>query len=392
MFKHSIRIALFAALLHLAPGWASILGNDTCQTLVSEGHALFLEGKPREAWDSFERARKSDPGASGPLASMAYLMLRLSEGAPADKKAVLRQQAGSAARAALAVDAHDPLAQEVLRSLQDDAPTPLHMPTLEAAQANREGEVLFVQKRYPEALAKYEQAAARDPLFSGAWVYAGDCFYSRQQWHEAEVRYRRATEIEPLNGQAWRFLSDALVKQGEQAQAHAALLGGIAAQPSQMPNWDKLETLLKHGGATLKPLSLVRRARMERDVATGKPTLQLFGFEQQKTPDNAFWMMLALREANLKPAEGAAPRSPFQVELAAWQDTLKLAADAEAAGKDKLQDPAVLTMRTLARAGQLEAAILLLMYRESYRPDFEAWKQAHPDGIEAFVATYGLRP
>jgi hypothetical protein len=32
------------------------------------------------------------------------------------------------------------------------------------------------------------------------------------------------------------------------------------------------------------------------------------------------------------------------------------------------------------------------MYRESYRPEFEQWKRAHPDGVQAFVAAYGLRP
>jgi hypothetical protein len=46
----------------------------------------------------------------------------------------------------------------------------------------------------------------------------------------------------------------------------------------------------------------------------------------------------------------------------------------------------------LARADQLETALLLLEYKESYRAEFEAWKKAHPDGIRKFIDTYALQP
>ena len=46
----------------------------------------------------------------------------------------------------------------------------------------------------------------------------------------------------------------------------------------------------------------------------------------------------------------------------------------------------------LNQAGQLEAALLLLTYRESYRAEWEAWKRDHPQGLRKFVDTYGLQP
>ena len=50
------------------------------------------------------------------------------------------------------------------------------------------------------------------------------------------------------------------------------------------------------------------------------------------------------------------------------------------------------TRELLAKADQLEAGLLILRYKESYRPEFEAWKKAHPNGIRKFVDTWGLQP
>jgi hypothetical protein len=37
-------------------------------------------------------------------------------------------------------------------------------------------------------------------------------------------------------------------------------------------------------------------------------------------------------------------------------------------------------------------ALLLLRYKEAFRPDFEAWKKRNPQAIRAFIQDYGLRP
>lgn len=391
MLKHSIRIALLAALLQLAPSWASVQGNDACQALVAEGYALQAQGKGREAWESFQRARKADPAASMPVAAMANMLAQAAEHAPADQVAGLNQQAESLAHDALRIDSQDPLAQETLRILLDGG-TPLHTPNADAARAMNEGEALFQQQRFAEALAKYELAAERDPLYSEAWVMAGDCFYGRKEWGEAARRFRKATEIAPLNAQAWRFLSDALFQQGDHEGALAALLNGIGAQPSQLPNWDKLDAMMKMEGTPLKRLALERKARAKRDPATGKTSIEISAAPGKDSTDFSVWLLLAMSESSQENAAAAAPATPFRKEVMAWQTALLVAAESEQSGKSKLTEPALLTMQKLAHDQQLEAAILLLMYRESYRADFEAWKRAHPDGIKAFVATYGLRP
>ncbi|GAB3462467.1 hypothetical protein GCM10027321_24200 [Massilia terrae] len=355
---------------------------------MAEGQSLYGQGKFREAWDAYNRARQADPSASMPISSMAHMLQVAAGQAPADKAAAMLKQAESMARDALRIDAQDPLAQEILRMLVDTQPVPLHKPTPEAIAALEEGEALFMQKRYPEALAKYELAAQRDPLYSAAWVNAGDCYFSQKQWHEAEARFRKATEIEPLNGQAWRFLADSLILQGNRRGAEAALYGGIAAQPSQGPNWDKLELMMRQDGLALKRLALVRKARYIPAGKDGKPTVEVQQ-DLQQTPDLAFWMMQAAAVGN---ATAAGKASPFEIELRSWQAALNMVAQMKEKGEAVPADPALVSLQRLAQAGQLEPAILLLMYREAYRPELEAWKKAHPDGIRAFVVSNGLRP
>ncbi|TFW27891.1 tetratricopeptide repeat protein [Massilia horti] len=392
MRKNSIWIALLAALLHLGPVSGKVIGNDACQALVDKGHALLAQGKFREAWDTFQLARKEDPEASMPVAAMANLLYELARGTPADKAPELQRQAEAAAREALKLDERDPLAQETLRALMDDLPAPLHVPTAEASAAFNEGEALFHQKRYPEAIAKYELAAKLDPLYSTAWVMAGDGYYAQRQWHEAELRFRKATEIEARNSQAWRFLSDALLMQGERRRAEAALYNGIAAHPSQVPNWDKLEMLLRAEGMDLKRLELGHRANVKRDPATGHVNITLNYGDEKETTDHLVWLALALAESAEQKDADDKPLSPFRRQLVAWQLAMETAAKARANGKGDLTDPGLLAMEKLVKAGQLEPAVLLLMYREAYRTEFEDWKRAHPDGIKAFIAAYGLRP
>ena len=43
-------------------------------------------------------------------------------------------------------------------------------------------------------------------------------------------------------------------------------------------------------------------------------------------------------------------------------------------------------------AAELEEAIFLLLYKEAYRPDFEAWKTAHPQAIPDFAEKWRLMP
>ncbi|MGV7211044.1 tetratricopeptide repeat protein [Oxalobacteraceae bacterium A2-2] len=389
-------LALLCAAMLAAPAGAVVLGNPACQALLQEGRALAASGRFKEAMDKFMAAKNADPSASAPLAAVGHLLWMLSEDSANPNAAKARQQAELSIQMALKLDAEDPLAQEVQRLMSEEKPAPLHQPSREANAAAAEGEALFQAGKYAEALVRFQRAAELDPAFSTAYVYAGDCYFAQKQYAPAEALFRKATEVEPLNGQAWRFLSDALALQGRMEAAQQALLNGIAAQPSQRPSWDKLAYLRKAAGKPLQPLQLVRKVRLKQDGDSGKYSMvldaSLADKDQASTPDSALWIALGAIEANLRNQKDGPPLSPYQLELESWRKTMTVADELSVKPDFKLTDPGLLHMRELAKAGQLETAVLLLLYKESYRPELEAWKAANPNGVKKFIDTVALRP
>jgi tetratricopeptide (TPR) repeat protein len=366
--------------------------NKAAETLMNESHVLRAQGKNQEAFNKLAAAAQADPAASLPLSGMANMLADVAKGTPGEDAVKFRQRAEALARQALKLEPDDPVAQEVLRELEDDKPLPLHTPSPAAEALLHEGEVLFTSKKLDEALLKYERAAQIDPQYSTAWIYAGDCFFVQQKWAEAETRFRKGVEVEPLNAQGWRFLADALIRQDKRGAAEEALIGGIAAQPSQLPNWGRLAQMRDAAGFPLMRLQLVRKAKGELDPATGKLNItidpSIDSSDMSKQADGMVWLTLAAKQALSRKA-GA---TPFAYELSSWRAAMEVADKMAADGKDELTDPALKTMQMLAKADQLEAALLLLQYKESYRPEFEAWKKANPKGIRKFIDTYGLQP
>lgn len=365
--------------------------NPAGQALVDRGQSLFAQGQAKQAFEAYQEAAKADPASSMPDSLIASMLFALGDRSAGEQRDKNQAQAMAYARKSLAINSADPLANELMRVAQDTAASPLHVPTREAAQLVESGENLFVQKRYAEALAAYESAGQRDPQYSAAWVYAGDCFYAQQRWAEAEVRFRQAATIEPLNGQAWRFLSDALAQQGKTREAQEALLSGIAAQPSQRPNWDKLDSMMRAGGVTMARLTLRNKPVVKPATTTGTMQLQIDPqtFGSNGSADGTFWVSYGLA-LSVSGKERAA--SPFSAELGAFRTAFQVHAELQEKEARPFADPNLTLLAELSAKGQLEAAILLLMYRESYRPEFEAWKTAHPNGVREFVLLHNVRP
>jgi tetratricopeptide (TPR) repeat protein len=369
---------------------ASNLCGQACVGMIREAHALEGKGKYQEALDKYKAAEQAEPKASLPVSSAASLLLNLSKMVKPEKVEELRGMASSLATRALTLWEDDPIANEVLRALDDDS-SPLHVPNPDAARLMHEAESLFSQRKLKEALVKYEAVMRADPKYSGAWVGAGDCHYSEGEWAKAEALFRRATELEPRNSQAWRYLADALFNQRKAEAAEAALISAITADPSQRPNWTKLAVLRAGAGMPLKNLSFRRGVRVAKGQ-DDKYTINIDEPADKKTdsPDFLARMALGVTEANLRTTDKA--KSPYDIELAAWRSALKVADELKASTGKDLSDPALLQMRALAKDGQLEAAVLVLLFRQSYRPALEAWLAANPRGLREFIDRYGLRP
>jgi len=388
-----LRLLSLAALLASGSpaALAAVLCGQPCEGLIQEAQALDGQGKYQEALEKLRSAQKADPQASMPIAMESSLVLRLSERVPPEKAAEWRDAARGLANRALAVAPDDPVARETLRVLDDDGPSPLHEPNREAAAFVTEAESQFAQRNFREALKKYQAAMKADPQFSYAWVGAGDCYYAQEDWANAESMFRRATEIEAHNSQAWRYLADTLFNMGKLEAAEKALLSAIVADPSQHPNWIKLASIREREGLPLKRLAL-RRGVSVVVKEDGKYGVKIEEPADKKTdtPDFAVRLMLGASESNMRAANKAA--QPYEIELASWRAAMKVADELKANTGKELRDPALRQIQALARDGQLEPAILILMFRQSYRPALDAWLAAHPGGVKVFIDRYGLRP
>ncbi|WP_083941332.1 tetratricopeptide repeat protein [Pseudoduganella violaceinigra] len=386
LLRTSIAGLLLAVLL---PAQAAVNGSDKSQRLVSEGLALIPQGEYKAASEKFEAARKESPEASSPLSAFSYMLLALAYGSATPQAKNQREQAGAWARKALAIAADDPVANEVLRALNDETEKPGHIATAAANVLFKEGETFFHQGQYEAARLKYRAAYKEDPRFAKAMIMEGDTYFMEKNWSGAELMFKMAAELDPLDSQAWRFLSDARVRLGDGQGAMAATVHAIAAMPSEAGNWERLKAMQAAAGKPLARLGFERKAWVQRDPAKGGQKINIEPGSQAGV-DGAIWLAYAMALA-AGPKDGKA-QSPFQGELQAWSTALQVASELEAKGEPSLQSAALLTLKKLHTAGQLDAAIFLLMYKESYRPDFETWKQAHPTALRDFIDTWRLMP
>jgi tetratricopeptide (TPR) repeat protein len=370
-------LLVLAALLHAAPAIADLFPvTEKGKELFKQGSNFAAEGKGTEALQSFRAAALADPAAAMPVSQIAYIYYSFSKSAPENEVDNFRAQARSAANAALKLDARDPMAMEVLRLLEDAQAQARHQPKAEATKILHEGEVLFQDGKYAAALEKYTQASVLDPENAEAVLLMGDCHFAQGDLASAELLFRRATEIDPLYSVAWRFVFDAQAKQGNLQGAETAALNAIAAMPSERQSWLRLNMLLEQKGRRLTPFNLVMHARLDKTTISLDPKLP--------EPESTVWLAYGVVLAGMIDSKTTA----FEHDYAAWEKTMRIMDEMK--GSKSVKDEALLALQRFYKAGQLKPALLLLTYREAYRPDFEAWKKANPGGIKAFIDTFQI--
>lgn len=398
--KYWARQLLAPALLVLAslPARADLQGSSESSALVRQAAVLSAKGQFQEAIDALERARKLSPQASEPVSALANLVRDLSVRVkPGNDEYVkkLRGQAAGLAQQALTLAPGDPLAKEVLRMLEDPESENRYRPSPEAMAKMNDGEAAFHAGQYGKARGLYREAQRLDPGFSMAWVMEGDCYYMEKDWEAAEKLFLKATQVDPNNGQAWRFLADARLRREDVLGFFSAAVGAVAAAPNQKPSWDRLAYAGNARGKALEALNYVRKAGAVRGE-DGKFTVTMAeefkDTTAEQSTDHAIWLLYALGQLQTLMIEDAGKKmSPYATELASWDKALEHGAERAAAGKPP-ESPVLRQLLKFRQEQQLEPAILLLMYREAYRPDFEAWKREHPGGVHAFITSYQLMP
>lgn len=361
-------------------------GNPECQKLLHEGDEFRKVGKMNEALHSYADAAHADPASSAPASRVALLYFIVSTSTKPELVEDYRNKARAAAEEALRMEPTDHFALAVIRQLDNGVPVPRHTPKPDAYAELHLAEASFQKKQYDDAIAHYQKAVALDPQYDVAYVYMGDCYYATARYPEAEANYRHATELDPMNSQAWRFLSDALIRQGKFDEVPQVLANGIAVAPNDIPSWDHLEAFLKSRNAPMQHLNLQRHASY--DPAKKSVNIDPAIVERKDELGLVIWMAYGMGQANASEKK----ESPFAVEYDSWHSTFAVLDERAKPEDTKQLDPAVARLYQFYKDGQLKPALLVLAYRESWRPDFEAWKKDNPQGVKTFIDTYHVRP
>lgn len=370
---------LLAGLGLTLPALANVVSTDPkAVALIKQARIAEQEGKVNEALKLYRSAAEADGTASSALSAIAILFQGASTQADAKNVATYREQAEGHAQAALKIDARDPVAMEVLRRLADDSAAPERRTTPAVAQAIAEGEVLFHEKKYAQALLKYEAAARLDPADSEPVLLIGDCYFMQNDMVHAEEKFRQVVTMDPLSGSGWRFLFDALIKQGKFQDAWAAAVSGVAAMPSAKPSWDRVRHMADLGGDQMRVFEWAPKgygSYKDKKIVVAP---------DMPADERMAWMAYAMSEIyNQDPAQKL---SPFGARLATWEKTAQIIIETGKA--DQIQDPGLRDIIRFHKAGQLKAAVFALSYKEAYRAEFEAWKKAEPDGLKRFIDTF----
>ena len=94
-----------------------------------------------------------------------------------------------------------------------EASEPMYSLNKEAEKYMMEGESLFAQSNYKEALKSFEKALALDPKIYQAAVSGGDCYVSLSDWENAEKWYQKAIAIDPERETAYRYSATPFMQQ-----------------------------------------------------------------------------------------------------------------------------------------------------------------------------------
>lgn len=361
--------------------------------MVKAAYQLLDAGKFNEAAAKFEEAAKADPKASYPLSGLGKLFFEASQRTSPANQADYRAKATELSHQALDLNDLDFIANEVLLNLDGASPDSAHQAKPEAVGPFNEAEAAFRAEKWDVAAAGYQKALTLDPDFTDAALYLGDAYFRQQQYDKAEPWFRKAVQLEPRYSRAWRFLTDCYGHMGRWDDAMAADFGAIAAQPDDYTAWGRLRQVYE---AQTK-IALIRfhwPATSETQVSTqpeGKVTIGIPDMKIDDTPEGHAMNMFTLMDGITKAASDK-KRSELMRQVEVWDGTLEAYERSLNEKKAAPKDANWAQLLAFYKSDQLKPAIMLLGFREAYRPDFEAWKAANPKGVQAFVEQWHLRP
>lgn len=167
------------------------------------------------------------------------------------------------------------------------APTRPQTFTLTAADYLKQGDVLFLETRYQDAVNFYDKAIQTQENFPEAWNNRGGALTKLQKYEDAIASYDRAIALKPDFPQAWNNRGGTLVKLQRADEAIESYLKAVEFKADDPLIW------LNLGNALLK------RQRLEEAVAAYDRAIHY------RTDDPLIWLNRGNALAKLKRYEAA---------------------------------------------------------------------------------------
>ncbi len=158
------------------------------------------------------------------------------------------------------------------------------------------GKQAFAKGDYDTAEQYYKKLLEKDPDFSKAYMFIGDCHYSRKEYGKAVIYYRKSLEDNPMDFQAYHFMSDCYYEVGEKDKVKDLLIDSIVMNPRYYFAIDKLKKRGKElGFAYVDEWHMPPPVRVLK-TDENKVTIILSGNEGNFTP----WYIYGLCKAAIR--------------------------------------------------------------------------------------------
>jgi tetratricopeptide (TPR) repeat protein len=282
--------------------------------------------------------------------------------------------------------------------------------SLQAQPMMQQGEAAFEKGDFATALKFYVGAAATDPTWYEAALFAGDMYYRLKDYANAGPWFAKAITIDPDRETAYRYWGDALLESGDAAAAKVKFEQAMAAEPYTRVAYSGLRawaieshiTLLP-GPRVAHPEFITPQGKLAIDPAftteTGDGHASWLVYQQHRVAHGArtigqFMLggsVMRTPELNFVP-NGYVHTLAEEVDaMSAMLEDVKKKLTSGAVAPDKLE-PGLKTLLQLQKDNMLEPFIMLNFNDAGIKHGYSEYRAAHRDQVVSYIDRYMIGP
>ena len=276
----------------------------------------------------------------------------------------------------------------------------------EAQIAFRQAEAAFGKSDWAGAVQLYMQAAALDPAWYDAALYAGDSFFRLKDVANAGVWFAKAIAIDPDRETAYRYWGDAIFESGDHAGAREKFVAAVVAEPYAKPPFYEIGQWAQRTGhqlvkpAITRPEFITPQGELKIDpvleASTQDGRSSWIVYQQYRVAHGARTLNEPILAGGLD-ANAVVKSSGYRHTIAEEHEALR-AMLADIDGKLKAGtlleanlDPSIKNLRSLEGANALGAWIALNAADAGIRSDYPEYRAHHRARLVDYINTFLIR-